>query len=96
MARIDNPEKNWKFSVGDVKESGHWDNYMHAYQEALNGTSRPWAPWYAIPADNKPFMRNAVAEIIVKTLRQLPLKFPKPTKEQIKQMHDLRSSLAES
>ncbi len=76
LARIEDPEKNWKFSTADVKERGHWDEYMAAYREALAETSRPWAPWYAIPADDKPWMRVAVAEIVVATLRSLPLSYP--------------------
>jgi polyphosphate kinase 2 (PPK2 family) len=58
LARIDEPEKNWKFSEGDVRERQYWDAYMHAYEEALGATSRPWAPWYAIPADDKRYMRE--------------------------------------
>ena len=76
LSRIDEPEKNWKFSSGDVRERGHWDDYMAAYEAALNATSRPWAPWYTIPADSKPFARVAVAEIVVATLRGLGLRFP--------------------
>ncbi|HFC54304.1 MAG TPA: polyphosphate kinase 2 family protein [Gammaproteobacteria bacterium] len=76
LARIEDPEKNWKFSTADVRERGHWDKYMAAYREALAETSRPWAPWYAIPADDKPWMRVAVAEIVVATLRSLPLSYP--------------------
>ena len=76
LARIEEPEKNWKFSEGDVREREHWDEYMAAYEDALNATSRPWAPWYAIPADDKPFMRACVAEIIVKTLETLNLHYP--------------------
>lgn len=79
LARLDNPDKNWKFEPADVAERQHWDDYMHAYEEALNGTSRPWAPWYAIPADDKPYMRAAVAETIVATLEQFDLGFPEPT-----------------
>lgn len=76
LRRLDNPEKNWKFNAGDVEERGHWDEYMQAYQDALNATSRPWAPWYAIPADNKPYMRAAVAETVVSALEQLNLEYP--------------------
>ncbi len=76
LSRLDEPEKNWKFSVADVEERGHWDSYMHAYQEALRETSRPWAPWYAIPADDKPFMRLSVARIVVERLRRLDLRYP--------------------
>jgi len=76
LARIRKPEKNWKFQPADVAERQHWDDYMVAYEEALNATSRSWAPWYAIPADNKPYMRNAVAEIVVRTLDSLGLAYP--------------------
>lgn len=76
LDRLQEPDKNWKFSSGDVKERGFWDKYMNAYQEALNATSRPWAPWYAIPADKKHYMRRQVAEIIVSRLKQLGLSYP--------------------
>ena len=64
LARLEEPQKNWKFSAGDIDESALWKDYMNAYGHALNATSRPWAPWYAIPADHKPYMRAAVADII--------------------------------
>lgn len=76
LSRLEEPKKHWKFSVRDVEEREHWDAYMHAYEQSLNATSRPWAPWYAIPADNKPFMRVKVAETILQTLQSLPLSYP--------------------
>lgn len=76
LSRIEEPEKNWKFSSGDVEESTHWDAYMSAYEAALNATSRPWAPWYAIPADDKRYMRLAVAQTIVDTLKRLHPEYP--------------------
>ncbi len=76
LDRIEEPEKNWKFSSSDVEVRSHWDDYMHAYEEVLQATSRPWAPWYAIPADSKPYMRTQVAEIIVKTMKSLGLAYP--------------------
>lgn len=76
LSRLEEPEKNWKFSVNDVRERGHWDEYMAAYQDMLKATSRPWAPWYAIPADNKPYMRRAVAELIVQNLKTLDMHYP--------------------
>ncbi len=79
LARLDDPAKNWKFEPGDVVERRHWDDYMLAYQNALNATSRPWAPWYAIPADSKPYMRARVAEIIIDALQGIGLKYPQPT-----------------
>jgi len=76
LSRIEEPEKNWKFSSQDVEERAHWDDYMCAYEDALNATSRPWAPWYAIPADSKPYMRMTVADILVRTLQSLNLSYP--------------------
>ncbi len=57
ISRLEEADKHWKFSELDVVESQHWDEYMQAYERALNATSKPWAPWYAIPADDKPYMR---------------------------------------
>ena len=83
LDRIDEPEKNWKFAAGDVRERQHWDAYMAAYEQALNATSRPWAPWYAIPADSKSFMRMTVAEIIADSLAAMDLRYPQlPADEQ--------------
>jgi PPK2 family polyphosphate:nucleotide phosphotransferase len=76
LDRINEPENNWKFSMGDVKERGHWDDYMKAYTEAISATSTKNAPWYIIPADKKWFTRLAVSEIIVKKLESLKLVYP--------------------
>jgi PPK2 family polyphosphate:nucleotide phosphotransferase len=76
LSRLDEPEKHWKFSLGDVRERQYWDGYMGAYQDALNRTSRPWAPWYAVPADDKDFMRMTVADIIVGNLEACDLAYP--------------------
>ncbi len=76
LARIEDAEKHWKFSAADVEERARWGDYMKAYEEALRATSRPWAPWYAIPADDKAFMRVQVAEVIADTLRNLGLEYP--------------------
>ena len=76
LSRLQEPDKNWKFSEGDLAERALWSHYMQAYQDALNATSKPWAPWYAIPADNKPYMRMRVAEIVVQTLESMKLSYP--------------------
>lgn len=76
LDRVTDPDNHWKFNAGDMAESKHWDEYMSAYEDALNATSKPWAPWYAIPADSKSYMRAAVADIVVKTLGQLELPYP--------------------
>ena len=76
LSRLDEQDKNWKFSAGDVQERQHWDEYMQAYEAALNETSTKYAPWYAIPADDKPYMRVAIAEIIADTLEAMQLQYP--------------------
>ena len=81
LSRLDVPEKQWKFNANDVRERQFWDSYMDAYEDALNATSRPWAPWYAIPADSKPYARACVAEIIVEALGGIGLEYPQPTAE---------------
>jgi len=81
LSRLDEVDKNWKFEPNDVKERRHWDDYMRAYEAALNATSRPWAPWYAIPADDKPYMRARVANIIVGALQSIGLEYPEPSSE---------------
>ena len=76
LSRLQNPHKNWKFSASDLKERAHWDSYQHAFSEALAATSTPWAPWYVIPADNKPNMRLSVATLIEAQLRTMNLTYP--------------------
>jgi PPK2 family polyphosphate:nucleotide phosphotransferase len=76
LARLEQPEKNWKFALQDVKEREHWGAYMQAYEEMIRNTSSTHAPWYVIPADNKWFTRLAVAEVIADTLESLNLSYP--------------------
>jgi len=76
MARLDNPDKNWKFSAGDVAERARWDDYMQAYEEAISATSTEWAPWYVIPADHKHVMQAMTAAILVDTIKSLDLDWP--------------------
>ena len=93
ISRIDDKTKNWKFSSGDVKERGHWSEYMNAYEDMLNATSKPWAPWYAIPADNKPYMRLQVARIIEQTLAGLDLEYPQLADEEMVKLEAMRLQL---
>jgi PPK2 family polyphosphate:nucleotide phosphotransferase len=93
LRRIDRPDKNWKFSSRDIMERRHWDDYMLAYQEALNATSRPWAPWYAIPADDKPYMRWRVARVIRDQLAALDLRYPSLPDEEHAKVVELRQEL---
>jgi PPK2 family polyphosphate:nucleotide phosphotransferase len=82
LERVDQPDKNWKFSASDILERRHWDEYMDAYEEMFNHTSTPWAPWYIIPADHKWFTRFAVVSIINATLDKLDLAYPEVSPEQ--------------
>ena len=81
LARLEEPEKNWKFQAGDVKERALWDEYQRAYEDTLGSTSTAYAPWHIIPADHKWFARLAVADIIIDTLRSMKLHYPKVSKE---------------
>lgn len=82
LERIEDPSKNWKFALGDVREREFWDDYMRAYEEMLSSTSTHWAPWYVIPADRKWFTRAAVADIIVSRLESLNLRYPELSDQQ--------------
>ena len=93
LSRLEEPQKHWKFSEGDLAEREYWDDYQQAYEEALNETSRPWAPWYAIPADNKDYMRLMVAEIVRDTLKSLDLEYPRPDKEALSRYDEMRALL---
>ena len=95
LARLEEPAKNWKFEEGDLAERAKWKSYMAAYQDALNATSRPHAPWYAIPADSKSFMRMTVADILVRTLKSLDLKYPKLEKEELAKFGEMKAQLME-
>ena len=93
LARLDEPEKNWKFEARDVEERGHWEQYMEAYQGAIARTDAPHAPWYVIPADKKWYMRTAVAEIIVAGLESLDLHYPKVDERKKQDLAAARAAL---
>jgi PPK2 family polyphosphate:nucleotide phosphotransferase len=93
LARLSDPEKNWKFSPGDVAERAYWDDYMAAYEDAIAATSTDEAPWYVIPADDKTYMRVAVSEVIVDVLRGLELEYPVVPESDRKQFAELEKGL---
>jgi PPK2 family polyphosphate:nucleotide phosphotransferase len=93
LARLDEPEKNWKFAAADVEERQHWDEYMKAYEEALQATSTEHAPWYVIPADHKWFTRLAVADVIVEALEEIDPRFPAVSDTQRKELARARALL---
>jgi PPK2 family polyphosphate:nucleotide phosphotransferase len=93
LDRLNNPTKNWKFSLRDLKERGYWDQYQEAYEDMLNATSTESAPWYIIPADKKWFTRACVADIITSRLRDLKLEYPKVPKEEIAALAEAKRQL---
>jgi PPK2 family polyphosphate:nucleotide phosphotransferase len=93
LERIAQPEKNWKFSTADVRERGHWADYMQAYEEAISATSTENAPWYVIPADRKWFTRLAVSEIIVNRLESMNLHYPHITDAQREELIAAKAAL---
>lgn len=78
LERIDEPRKNWKFDLGDLDERDRFDDYLAAYEDALRATSKPWAPWYAVPADDKHYLRWQVAKLVNDALDELRVEFPRP------------------
>jgi PPK2 family polyphosphate:nucleotide phosphotransferase len=95
LERIDDPSKNWKFAMSDLSERGHWDEYQEAYEDVLEKTSMDSAPWYVIPADDKWYARLAVASVILETLQDLDMHFPKVTKSQKEELLKARAVLTE-
>jgi PPK2 family polyphosphate:nucleotide phosphotransferase len=93
MERLDNPEKNWKFSAGDVAERQHWAEYQKAYEETIRNTASDYAPWYVVPADNKWFTRVVVAAAVVDAMAKLKLHYPKVTATNLKELAIARKQL---
>ena len=94
LARLQEPEKNWKFSPEDVREREHWDDYMQAYEDMIRNTATKHAPWYVVPADNKWFTRLVVAAAIVETLDGLKLSYPEVDPQKRKELQAARKALA--
>jgi PPK2 family polyphosphate:nucleotide phosphotransferase len=94
LARIDEPEKNWKFSAKDVEERGYWKDYQRAYEACLEATSTKRSPWYVVPADDKPNARLIVSRIIVETLKKLDMAYPQPDAGRRRELAALRRQLA--
>ncbi|MCH9682320.1 MAG: polyphosphate kinase 2 family protein [Deltaproteobacteria bacterium] len=95
LSRIDEPEKNWKFSEADVAERQHWKSYMKAYQHCIDKTSSSDAPWYVVPADDKKNMRLIVSKIVLSRMKQLDLHYPEVSDERRAQLQDYRQQLDE-
>lgn len=95
IERIDNQDKNWKFSTGDFKEREYWDDYMHAYEELIKNTSTKESPWYVIPADDKSYARIAIASAIITTLDEMDLEYPTISTEKLAELQAIKKALLE-
>jgi PPK2 family polyphosphate:nucleotide phosphotransferase len=93
LERIEEPEKNWKFSANDAKEREHWDDYMEAYEDMIRNTATKNAPWYVVPADNKWFSRVIVAAAVIDALADLDLHYPKVSDEKLKELATAKKAL---
>jgi PPK2 family polyphosphate:nucleotide phosphotransferase len=94
LERIDEPEKNWKFSMADIHERGYWKDYMEAYEACLTATSTHHAPWYVVPADDKENARLIVSRIVLDTLKELKMAYPKTTEKRRQELKAIRKLLA--
>ncbi len=93
LSRIEEPEKNWKFSGSDFEERKYWDDYQEAFEIAINKTASKEAPWYVVPADHKWYMRYIVSEIILETLKEMDPKYPKVTRERLEEFAGYKEAL---
>jgi len=94
LARIEDPERNWKFSQSDIKERKFWKDYVKAYEACLGATSTEDAPWHVVPADDKENARLIISQIILDTLKELKMSYPRPDRERRKELQSLRKLLA--
>ena len=95
LSRIEEPEKNWKFSASDFEERKYWDEYQKAFEDAINRTATKAAPWYVVPADRKWYMRMVVSEIILDTLKDIDPKYPTVTRKRLAEFEGYRQKLQE-
>jgi PPK2 family polyphosphate:nucleotide phosphotransferase len=95
LARIDEPDKNWKFSAGDVEDRKLWGQYMHAYEECMTATSTAEAPWHIVPADDKKNARLIISEIILDEFKSLKMEYPELSEEKLQELQEIRAELLE-
>ena len=93
QARIDEPEKNWKFSIADIQERSYWQQYMEAYEACLHATSTWYAPWYVVPADDKKNARLSVSQIILNTFKDLEMEYPETSAKRRRELKSIRKLL---
>jgi PPK2 family polyphosphate:nucleotide phosphotransferase len=94
LKRIEDPERNWKFSADDIKERGFWKEYMQAYEAALSATSTKHAPWFVVPADDKQNARLIISRIVLETLKDLKMSYPRPDAKRVRELQSFRKQLA--
>ena len=94
LERLENPDKNWKYSASDAKERGHWDDYSEAYEDTIRQTATTHAPWYVVPADNKWFTRTVVAAAVIDALGSLELEYPRVDKQKLEELAAAKQALA--
>jgi PPK2 family polyphosphate:nucleotide phosphotransferase len=95
LQRIDDPAKNWKFSLTDLKEREHWDDYQRAYEDAISATAQSYAPWFVVPADNKWYTRLMIITVIYRTIISLNMDYPRLTKKQKAELEEAKKLLSE-
>ena len=95
IERIDNPDKNWKFSTADAKERSFWKDYMKAYEEMIRKTSTSESPWYIVPADNKSFARIVIVSAVINALDEMGLEYPRVGKEKVAELKTIKQTLIE-
>ena len=93
LQRLDEPQKNWKFSAADIHERKYWDDYQKAYEEMIGNTTTEHAPWYVVPADNKWFTRLVVSTVLIETLESLDLAYPKVDEAKLKELEAAKKIL---
>jgi PPK2 family polyphosphate:nucleotide phosphotransferase len=93
IERIDEPDKNWKFSLDDIKERGFWDQYMAAFSECITATSTTEIPWYIVPADDKDNARLIISQIVIDTMESLNMSYPKSSPQRLHQLDEIRDQL---
>ena len=93
ISRIDEPHKNWKFSEADLRERGFWDDYQQAYEDAINETAKPYAPWFVVPADDKRTMRLIVANAVLKSLEDMDMSYPEVPRDRARALKKYRKQL---
>jgi PPK2 family polyphosphate:nucleotide phosphotransferase len=93
LSRLEDPDKNWKFSANDAKERNFWSDYMEAYEDTIRNTATDYAPWYVVPADNKWFSRVVVASAVIDALASLNLAYPKVDQKKLKELESARLAL---